>query len=151
MDGERNSFDDQPIVSNDTVRLTFSYTGSEIHLTDIERLEMVIPPSEVNYVQEGQVGFWVELRDNDENVLYQRVMHNPLRNEMEVYDENNTELPRWVRVNRSEVIFEILVPYIAYGQQLVIFSSPLERIFEPATEIARFKIHTGGNGPERKL
>ena len=70
---------------NRTLRLTFSYEGSNVRLVSSQSIDMKPPPAEPEPIQKGQSGFWYELTDAHGRQLYQRVVHNPIRMEDEIY------------------------------------------------------------------
>jgi hypothetical protein len=125
-------------TSKHTLRLTFKYERTNVQLVAVQRIEMISPPSELETIHQGQAGFWAELRDPEERVLYQRVLHNPIRYEFEVPEDAETGALRWQKIAYPQGTFQLLLPDIPDGQTLVLFGSPPEAISEPATELARF-------------
>jgi hypothetical protein len=128
--------------SNRTLRLTFSYEGGTVRLVSSQSIEMKPPPAEPEPIKEGQAGFWYELVDADGRQLYQRVVHNPIRVEDEIYssEPNAAILRRKIEVPRGT--FELLVPNVPGAHSVILFSSPLEpaESGRPATELARFRL-----------
>lgn len=125
-----------------TLRLTFSYEGSNVRLVSRQSVEMMPPPSDPLTPQEERSGFWYELQDEQERVLYRRVVHNPIRFEAEVFS-HHPEVPLTrIKVDNPQGAFQLLVPETDEAAALVLFSSPLEPEFsgEPARELVRFDL-----------
>ena len=131
-------------TSNHKLRLTFRYEGMDVQLMAIERLDMITPPGAPEPIRQGQAGFWAELLDADERPLYQRMLHNPIRHEMEAPVDDETGTLRWYKIDHPRGIFQVLVPDVPEGETLVLFSSPPEAVAEPATELARFSLDAEG-------
>ena len=74
---------DSPPRPNRALRLIFSYKGSKATLESRQEIAMTVPPSDRTYEYEQQSGFWFELRDAQDRVLYRRVMRNPMEEELE--------------------------------------------------------------------
>jgi hypothetical protein len=128
-----------------TLLFTFSYEGKNIELISQQRIEMLPPPPESTFLQEGQSGFWYELQDESGSILYQRSIHNPIKFEMTAYS-NDPEIPmKEVTVENPQGVFELLAPDMGEARTLVIFSSPMdpELTAAPASELARFVIDPG--------
>ena len=69
-----------------TLSLTFHVADSVIRLEAYERVDMICPPSVGERPQAGKHGgFWMELRDGDDRVLFHRVLNNPLGDSVEVH------------------------------------------------------------------
>src|SRR5438093_13462008 len=70
------------------VRMIFSFDGEHVHLVSQQSAEMVLPPSDPVHGNEGRSGFWYELRDVENRPLYRRMMHNPMREDVEVFSND---------------------------------------------------------------
>jgi hypothetical protein len=141
--GEAMHKDEPPFAEPPrTLRLTFSYEGDTVRLISRERLEMIPPPSEPVAIREGQSGFWYEVRDTDERILYQRVLQNPIQFDVEVFTSDPNQMLTRQRVANPRGVFVLTAPEIEGAATLVLFSSPLEpaRSGQPATELARFDL-----------
>ena len=129
--------------SSKAVRLVFSFDGEHVTLVSQQRVEMVLPPSDPLTGTEGRKGFWYELRDADDRPLYRKVMHDPMREDVEVFsdDPQQPSVARHVVPNRKGV-FVALVPDTADGRTAILSSSPrrLAVAHLPATVIARFDL-----------
>ena len=122
------------------VRMLFSFDGEHLHLVSQQSVAMVVPPSDPVQGNQGQKGFWYELRDEQDRPLYRRVMHNPMREDVEVFsDDPKQSVARHTVPNRKGV-FTVVVPDTADGHTVTLSSSPrrIQLAHQPATEIARF-------------
>ena len=137
--------------SNKAMRLTFSYDGNNVKLLSQQSIEMIVPSSDVlkGY---GQKGFWAQLKSEREQTLYITVMHNPTKNDDEVYQETpGGEISRQPAPKRKGV-FVVVVPDTAKGEEVILCRSapetkgPMKGIralaSKPAEEILRFKLRT---------
>jgi hypothetical protein len=124
------------------VRLLLSFDGAHVHLISQQTVEMVLPPSDPVQGNKGQKGFWYELRDAQDRPLYRRVMHNPMREDVEVFaDDPQQTVARHTVPNRKGV-FVVVVPDAEDGHTVTLSSSPqrMQQAHQPATEIARFAL-----------
>ena len=67
------------------VRLIFAFDGNKVELQSQQTVEMVLPPSHPVPHNDGEAGFWYELRDQADHLLYRRVLHDPMRDDVEVF------------------------------------------------------------------
>jgi hypothetical protein len=96
--------------SRKTLRLTFQVANGEVRLVKHERLNMICPPSIGQKPEVGRHGgFWVELRDPQERVLFHRVLDSPLGDSVEVHSPDG-KIERVTGIPVAESIFEVLVP-----------------------------------------
>jgi hypothetical protein len=134
------------------VRLTFSYAGDEVKLVSQQAVQMVVPPSDPVKSYKKEKGFWAELKGDQDKTLYRQVMHNPTRNDAEVFsDDPNQSISRAPAPQRKGV-FVVVVPQVAEAAHVALSRSPDPRPTKagamqarslaaaPATEIARFKL-----------
>jgi hypothetical protein len=121
------------------VRLMFGYKGSRVRLLESQRVEMLAPAGEPDPIPKRSSGFWVELRDARGRGLYQQVLYQPIRYEVEVFPENHRDPMRYQPVNNPEGVFVVVVPDLPDAQTLVLFASPPEpaKASEPAAELLR--------------
>ena len=125
-----------------TLRLTFAYEGSSIRLMSSQSVDMKPPPAELEPIKKGQSGFWYEVVDAHGRQLYQRVVHNPVRFEEEVFSsEPNAPILRQ-KIDHPHGVFELLVPDLLDARSVILFSSPLDpaESARPAEELARFQL-----------
>jgi hypothetical protein len=132
------------------LRMRFAYEGGKVRqLPDVQRVEMLAPISPVELPREKvHGGFWVELHDADERVLYYQVLNNPIRPMLDDYSPDGTIRAVPNRNRAGE--FELLIPDMPEAQTLVMFSSPLDRrrALRPATELARFDLKRSSSNKE---
>lgn len=132
------------------MRLTFSYDGDKVKLVSQQPVEMVVPPSDPVKRYEKQKGFWAELKSDQDKTLYRRVMHNPTRNDAEVFsDDPEQSISREPALKRKGV-FVVVVPDSEQAREVTLFRSPPEvrgptreiqaLARKPAKEILRFKL-----------
>jgi hypothetical protein len=135
--------------SNKAMRLTFSYDGNNVKLLSQQRIDMIVPSSDAlkGYRQKG---FWAELKSESDKTLYRSVMHNPTKNDAEVFPETpGGEISRQPAPKRKGV-FVVVVPDTAKGEEVILCRSAPERkgptkgisalAIKPAEEILRFKL-----------
>jgi hypothetical protein len=132
--------DIEPTSPPHALRLTFSYSDTEISLVAGRRTQMIAPPGETAKIEQGRVGSWVELRDSDQEVLYQQAVHSPIRFEVEVADEPGSGKMRWHKTAHKSGAFELLVPDILQADTLRLYASPPDALHEPARELARITL-----------
>lgn len=127
------------------VRLIFEYEGTNIHLVARQQVETIPPPSERLEDQQGAVGFWVEVRDVEQNALYRRILHDPVRHDAEVFSENPERSIARIPVKIPRGAFAVLVPDIEAADHVTLMSSPLGRgpSLAPASEVASFTLRPG--------
>ena len=96
-------------ASRRTLRLTFRASGSDVKLVSTERLGMICPPVVGERPEAGRnSGFWLELRDKENRVIFHRILHAPFGNSVEVHSPDG-------KIRREfgpleENIFQVLVP-----------------------------------------
>lgn len=128
------------------IRLTFSYEGEKVRLSDLQIINKPTQPSapilKQGKEQQAQSGFWIELHDRGGQALYRLVISNPIRFHMEVPDGEGgfTNLPR----PQPSGVFFVVVPNLLEAETIVVFSSPLgpEAKPSPAEPIAHFPLRS---------
>jgi hypothetical protein len=122
------------------IRLTFSFAGDRIELTQTRRLPMFIEPSDPLEPQPGQSGFWLEVRGADERPLFRRVMRHPIDATREVFPKDlHGEFTRLPVANPTGV-FTVVIPEFTEARTLVFVGSPRQAYDRAATEMARFDL-----------
>src|SRR3954471_21188332 len=126
-------------------RLTFTYDRDRVRLVDQERVDMVAPVGEPAHIPRGVTGFWVQLRDSRGLRLYQRVVHQPLRFDVEVFPEKRGDPIERRPVEDPHGTFSVLVPALPDARTVVLFSSPPapERSAEAADQLLSAKLRSG--------
>jgi hypothetical protein len=104
---------------------------------------MIAPPPTARPV-EGQSGFWYELRDGQDRLVYQRTTQNPIRFDAEVFTGEPRESIRRQEVASPRGTFVLLVPDVPEAESIVLFGAPLapRMISEgrAAKEVIRFPL-----------
>jgi hypothetical protein len=137
--------------SNKAMRLTFSYHGDNVKLLSQQRIEMIVPPSDaMKGYGTQQKGFWAELRSGSDKTLYRIVMHNPTKNDAEVFPESPSEEICREPAPKRRGVFVVVVPDIDKGEEVILCRSapatkgPTKGIralaSKPAEEILRLKL-----------
>jgi len=135
--------------SRKTLRLTFRVAKGEVQLVSQERLEMICPPSIGERPQAGQhSGFWMELRDANDRVLFHRLLHSPLGNSVEVHSPDG-------KIRREfgapvENVFEVLVPDVEDARAIVMMGETLTPL-SPEEAKAEGKDQQEGAAGSREL
>jgi hypothetical protein len=137
--------------SNKAMRLTFSYDGDDVKLLSQQRTEMIVPASDAVKGYGTHKGFWAELRSGSDKILYRTVMHNPTKNDAEVFPESPGEVISRVPAPKRKGVFTVLLPDTDKGQQVILCRStpatkgPTKGIralaSKPAEELLRLKLN----------
>lgn len=139
------------------VRLTFSYQGDQVKLVSQEPVEMTVPPSDPLKGYEEHKGFWAELKSDQDKTLYRRILHNPIRNDAEVFSDDPEQSISREPAPKRKGVFVVVVPHTEKGNEVTLSRStglpdieaegaPKEMAAMrslatgPAIEIARFKL-----------
>ncbi len=135
------------------VRLTFSYEGPAVKLVSQERVEMIVPPSDPLQGIGKQKGFWAVLRDKQDRALYRQVIHNPTRNDAEIFPDLEEDPDAGISrapAPKRKGIFVVLVPDIEEGDSVTMCRSPLDKTgpgrgvrslaSRPASQFRRIKL-----------
>ncbi len=125
-----------------SIRFTFSYRGADIKLESRQSIRMISPPSDIFPVSGKRSGFWYELRDKENRVLYRRIIQNPVKYAVEVRSDEKETLLVWEKVKDPTGQFVLLAPELSEIESIVLVSSPFEpdRANEEAVEITRFPV-----------
>ena len=134
---------------NHALRLIFDYRGMQVGLRSQQQIEMVSPPSDPIDEYEGHSGFWLELRDAKENVLYRQIMHNPIQLELEALSGDPERPFTNVKNDTDEGTFMVVVPAIEEAVVAVLHSSPADDPSAPAKEIARIDLKEKPSKPRK--
>ena len=127
---------------NRSIRFTFSYRGADIKLESRQSIRMISPPSDLLVVNGKISGFWYELRDKKNRVLYRRIVQNPVKFAVEVRSDKKDTPLVWEEVKDPAGLFVLLAPELPEAESIVLVSSPFEptRANEEAVEITRFPV-----------
>jgi hypothetical protein len=112
---------------------------------------MQAPPDDHALLEQGKSGYWVEVRDADNAVLYRQVLHNPIRTDAEVFPEDPSEPIRRVPIEHPQGVFQVVVPDLPEGQVAVLHgrASKQELRERPARQLVRAKLRDRP-GPARE-
>jgi hypothetical protein len=124
-------------------RLQLEYHSGAFRLISEARLNKVIPASDsLPVTSRALSGFWYELQSPKGEVLYRRILENPITLYTEVPTEKSGGAPSRAEVVPQQTVFSILVPEVPGTNQSVIFSSPPGRSArsEPASARARIPV-----------
>ena len=129
-----------------SLRLTIEYRGSDLSVVDRRSVEMLAPVSDAIRGYDGQSGFWYELRSSTGETVYRRVIHNPIRADVEEHTVEPTLMTRRHAVAEPSGVFTVLVPDDPQAAKLVLFSSPADpaAVAQPAGQIAEFDLRPSG-------
>jgi hypothetical protein len=136
-----------------SLRLTFRVADGEVRLVSYERLDMICPPSVGERPETGRNGgFWMELRDTNNRILFHRILDNPLGDSVEVHSPDGKIQRVFGAV--KENVFEVLLPDDSQAKTIAFIGESME----PATvrqeqvaaarELARFNVPEGMKGGE---
>jgi len=136
--------------ANKAMRLTFSYSGDEVKLVSQQRTDMLVPPTDPVKGFKKQKGFWAELKNERDKTLYRHVLHNPTRNDAEVFSEDPEQSISREAAPKRKGVFVVVVPDTDKGDAITLSRSSPERkgptrgikslASKPATEILRVKL-----------
>jgi hypothetical protein len=129
-------------LPSDLLRLTFSYTDDAIQLTGRESLGARPARSDALSGYDGQAGFWVEVRDDSGQVVFRRVMHDPMPGYREVHAPGG-QPPAFTAITNRSGAFEVSVPYPGPGSAVVLFDSPRPPVV-PIGDVASERARQGG-------
>jgi hypothetical protein len=99
-------------------RLTFTIRPGQVELVSVARVAMRAPAPATPPPGEQQSGFWVELRGHKGELLYHRMLRNPLPDSVEVFDDEKGGTIRRVPSKRTEAKFDVIVPDLAAASDL---------------------------------
>lgn len=145
----------EPAASPKAMRLTFSYQGDQVKLISQEPVEMTLPASDSLRGYANEKGFWAELKGDQDKTLFRRVLHNPTRNDAEVFSDDPEQSISRAAAPKRKGVFTVVVPHTEKGREVTLSRSS-ERpdlagaprgmtalrslATGPAREIARFKL-----------
>ena len=139
------------------MRLTFSYQGDQVKLVSQQPVDMTVPPSDPVKGYEQHKGFWAEVKSDQDKTLFRRVLHNPTRNDAEVFSDDPEQSISREPAPKRKGVFVVVVPHTEKSHEVTLSRSAGEPdvgpegaprgmtamrslATGPATEIARFKL-----------
>jgi hypothetical protein len=96
-----------------TLRIAFAYDGAKLEISSVQRVAMRAPAA---LMHECQAGYWLEVRDGDGRLLYQRPIHDPMRRDVESYGDAPGDALRRHPAAATKGEFEVLVPDLPGAQ-----------------------------------
>jgi hypothetical protein len=132
--------DTVPAMPNETaLRVTFTYRGDEIAAAGMRKVRMVVPGTVSAPPEKGQSGYWIEVRAADGKLLFHRVLHSPVRVDVEVFSHGEGPSITRVPVAEPRGQFEVLVPDLPGADSLVLYGPPADPRLQavPARELVR--------------
>lgn len=134
-----------------SLRLTFRVADGEVRLVSYERLDMICPPSVGERPEAGKHGgFWMELRDANDRVLFHRLLHSPLGDSVAVHSPEGKIRREFGDIKEST--FEVLLPDDASAKSITLMGESLDpamarkRRERGSGELARFDVPKGEKG-----
>jgi hypothetical protein len=136
--------------SSKAMRLTFAYDGDDVKLLSQQPTEMIVPSTDALKGYGTEKGFWAELRSGSDKTLYRTVMHNPTKNDAEVFPGTPNEGISRVPAPKRKGVFVVVVPDTEKGEEVILCRSAPETkgptkgiralASKPAEEILRLKL-----------
>jgi hypothetical protein len=120
-------------------RVTFAYRGHDISVAGLRKVRMIVPRSASPPPEQGQTGYWLEVRAANGKLLFHRVLHSPIRVDVEVFSHGEGQTIARVPVAEPHGEFEALVPDLPDAAQLVLYGPPADPQLQaaPARELVR--------------
>jgi hypothetical protein len=113
------------VADNFTWRLTFAYDGDSVSLASAQRVAMRAPPVVTEPPSPNAGGFWLEVRDQQGQLIYHRPLYNPLRRHIESFGEKPGDPMQRITPETQRGEFEVLVPDLADAAQFSIHGAPI--------------------------
>jgi hypothetical protein len=126
--------------SDRTLRLTFEFKGADVRLIARQSVDMMAPPSDQIDEYSDHAGFWIELRDGSDRVLYRRVGQNPIATDREAPSGDPQRPFTHVPDDRKQGVFTVLVPDLKDARELRLMGSPSDAPARAAREILRMDL-----------
>lgn len=137
-----------------SLRLRFRAAEGEVKLLSYERLNMICPSSVGERPEEGKHGgFWMELRDANDRVLFHRILHSPLGDSVEIHSPDGKI--RRVFGEVKENVFEVLLPDVTNASFITLIgesrvpAEAIEKRTGGSSELSRFNVPIGEKGGEQ--
>lgn len=124
MSSRYDSEERQTSPSRNSIRLTFRVADGEVALVSKERLRMITPPSVGERPEIGtNGGYWVELRNGQDAVIFHRVLTAPLLHSVELFAPDGTIERAFGESAESR--FEVLIPDRDDGRSIALIGESL--------------------------
>ena len=102
----------------ESVRLIFEFEGSEIRLVSRQPVDVVPPVGEPVAGFEAEMGFWAELRDAEEGVLFRGLVPDPMAQFPEVFSEEPDQTISRAATPLEKGAFTVVVPSVPEADHL---------------------------------
>lgn len=102
--------------------MTFAYRENEVKLAKVERVAMITPASPAPEAEAEAAGYFAEVRDESGELLHRRPLHDPLRQTIEVFEEDGSI--RRVENPEQEGEFQVLVPDLPTAGEFSLHGPP---------------------------
>lgn len=140
--------------SRHSIRLTFHITEGEAEIIATERLRMVTPPSIGELPIAGtHGGYWVELRNDKGDVIFHRIINNPIQSSAEIFSPDG-RIERLFDKAKAQT-FEVLIPDTAAGRTIALMGETLSETKSSrrkkapdSRELAQFTLFEDEKGQE---
>ena len=132
----------ESLILQRAIRLIFRYQGKNIHLLSKNTLDTLVPPSDPLEVRQGEVGFWLEIRDRKNQVCYRKVMFNPIMYAVDRRTDDINRSGNFQDVNEPSGEFVVVVPQIEGARSISFLSNQFEKkgAVRPVRRIAQFDL-----------
>ena len=107
-----------------TLRALFTYRGDTLAYAGSTRVEMIAPPQVTPPPEKEQTGYWFEVRDANGALLYHRVLHDPIRIDVEVFADDTRQTITRVPIAEPRGEFEALVPDFPSARTFALWGPP---------------------------
>lgn len=128
-------------------------TGDEVELVSAQQADMICPPAVGEPPHAGEhSGFWMELRDEGDHVLAQRVLADPITQSVELFSPEGDISREFGPIRDS--VFEVLIPAEPDAVAVALVGEPSGPAAATAEggagtrELARFELTSGERGAE---
>jgi len=103
-----------------SVRLTFEARGDRLYLLSAQRIDAMAPPLGEPERAQPDEGYWLELRDTADAIVYRRPVFEPLQLDAGGFGDDPQQPLQRVKGGRPPGIFTVLVPDLADARFAVI-------------------------------
>lgn len=107
-----------------TLRVTFAYDAKDVKVARVLRVAMRAPAPALPAPSGKTVGFWLEVEDAAGKALYHFPIHDPMRQDQEVFNDPEGGKPVRAPSRQTSGEFEILVPDLPSGGRFVLHGTP---------------------------
>jgi hypothetical protein len=107
------------------IRLTFEYDHDQVVLKTVQRVEMIVPVSDLVRKPETRLGSWVDLVDSEGRILFRRVVNLPAMQSLEVFSPDPDRTPSRIDQPAPKGVFVVLLPDSPEGKRVAFHHAPL--------------------------